>query len=87
MSGDLSIYERLEQATAALAEIVEDLGEMTYEAIESETLKRVAIAAGIDHTIESTEIIRQLSSALQRERDLNREFRRQVAALRRVTGS
>ena len=80
----LSLYERLAAVTVDLGEITEDLSEATYEAIESETLKRVAIAAGIDHTIESARIIEALGVALQHERDVNRELRRHNAGLIRV---
>jgi hypothetical protein len=81
--GEQSIYERLEAATSVLGEIVNELAEATYEAIESETLKRVAIAAGVDHTTESSRIIERIGDALQHERDVNREMRRRIAALER----
>lgn len=70
---DRSLLERLEAVTADLAEISEGLAAATYEAIEAETLKRVAIAAGVDHTMESTRVIEALGHALQHGRDVNRE--------------
>ncbi len=80
MTGERSLYERLADVTADLGEITDELSTATYEAIESETLRRVAITAGIDHTVESSRVIEALSEALQRERDVNRELRRQIAA-------
>lgn len=50
---DQSIYERLDATQRELASIVEELGSAIYEAIERVTLNRVAIAAGLDHTVES----------------------------------
>ena len=80
-----SIYERLADLEAKLAATVEELGSAVYEAIEQETLKRVAREAGIDFTVPATEVIEQLGAALQRERDVNRELRRfQKAALSRA---
>lgn len=84
---DLSIVEKLSALTDQLYEVVEELGEATYSSIEHETLKRVAIAADIDHCIESTRIIERLGDALQHERDVNRELRRHVAALGRQVGA
>lgn len=78
---DQSIYERLDATQRELASIVEELGSAIYEAIERETLNRVAIAAGLDHTVESTKVIEGLGEALRHERDVNRELRRQVAGL------
>ncbi len=80
---DRSLFERLEAATAELAEITEEIAEATYAAIESETLKRVAIAAGVDHTMESTRVIEELGHAIQHQRDVNRECRRYIAGLER----
>lgn len=79
MTAPLAI--RLADAVAALAELTEELAEAAYEAIESETLKQVAIGVGIDHTIEPTLIIEALGREVQRERDINRELRRQIAGL------
>lgn len=81
MSGDLSLFERLEAVTSALGEITEELSEATYTACEQETLKRVAIAAGVDHTMESTRVIGHLHDVIQRERDVNRELQRRIRGL------
>lgn len=83
MAGRQTIVERLASLTDQLGGVVEELSETTYSAIERETLRRVAIAAGIDHTTESTRIIERLGEALQRERDVNRELRRHRDALLR----
>lgn len=80
MTGERSLYERLADVTAALGEITDELSTATYEAIESETLRRVAIAAGVDHTVESARVIVALGEVLQRERDVSRELRRRIAA-------
>lgn len=76
-----SAYQRVADATKELAIAVEELGEVVYLDVESETLKRVAIEAGIDFTIDPVSILQQLGETIQRERDVNRELRRQVAAL------
>lgn len=68
---DQSIYERLDATQRELASIVEELGSAIYEAIERVTLNRVAIAAGLDHTVESTKVIEGLGEALRHERDVN----------------
>ncbi len=78
-----SIYERLARVTAELGEITEALSTEVYFAIERETLKQVAIAAGVDHTTESTRVIEALGARLQREQDVNRELRRRIAAMER----
>lgn len=78
--------ERVARTYQDFAVAVEEMGGTVYEGIESEVLKRVAIGAGIDHTIEPTRIIQELGRALQRERDLVRELRRQVKALQKKVG-
>jgi len=76
-----SIYERMNDLHGEMAQLIEDMGETIYSAIESDALKRLAIDAGVDHTIEPTKIIENLGHVLQRERDLNRELRRQLTAV------
>lgn len=79
---NLSHVERLSSIHHDIAVLVEELGEATYYAVESETLKRVALDVGVDHTRESTWVIQELGRLLLAERDTNRELRRQVDAHR-----
>lgn len=78
-----SMFERFDAIHRDLAALVEEFGESVFYAIESDTLKRVAIAAGVDHTREGTWVIEQLGVGIQRRDDLIRELRRHVAALER----
>ena len=78
-----SLYERLDALHGSLAELIEEMGATIYHAIESDTLKAVAIAAGVDHTREGTVVIEALGLAIQRERDIMRELRRQHDADRK----
>ena len=64
----MSAANRLAELAQELGILSEELAEEAYERIENETLKQVAIAAGIDHTIDPTVIIEQLGEALQHER-------------------
>ncbi len=81
--GERSLFERMEALHAEIAGLVEDMGATVYSAIEAETLKRVAIAAGVDHTREGTVVIESIGAELQRQRDVVRELRRCIAALER----
>ncbi len=81
--GERSLFERMEALHAEMAGLVEDMGWTIYTAIEAETLKRVAIAAEVDHTREGTVVIESIGAELQRQRDVVRELRRRIAALER----
>lgn len=81
--GDPSTFQRLEAMTSDLAALVEEFGAVVYQGIEGEVLKEVAIAAGVDWTVDPTEVITRIGAALQRERDVNRELRRHIDALSR----
>lgn len=76
-----SIYERMEKMHGEIAQLVEDMGETVFYAIESETLKRVAINADVDWTREGTKVIEDIGAALEHERDVNRELRRRIKTL------
>ena len=73
--------ERVARTYHDFAVAVEEMGEVVYQGVEREALKRAAIASGIDHTIEPTAIVLSMASSLQHERDVVRELRRHVRAL------
>lgn len=75
-----SLYERMDKLHGEIAQLVEDMGETVYSAIENETLKDVAKAANVDWTQEGTKMLEEIGWALQRERDVNRELRRTIKA-------
>ncbi len=76
-----SLYERMDALHREIGTLVEDMGATIYNAIENDTLKRVAIDADVDWTREGTKVIEDIGAALQRERDVNRELRRHRDAL------
>lgn len=76
-----TIVERIEAVAREIAALSEEVMDEAYAAVENETLKRVAIAAGVDHTMESTLVLEAIGAALQRERDVCREVRRHRDAL------
>lgn len=63
----------------AAAEVV---AEAAYRQAERETLKRVAIGAGIDHTTESTIIVERLGAELERRQSVIDELTAENAVMR-----
>lgn len=70
-----SLYERMDALHSEIGTLVEDMGATIYNAIENDTLKRVAIAADVDWTREGTKVIEDIGQALQRERDMAALYR------------
>jgi len=60
---------RLSDIHAQLAATVETLGEVAYSSKCADVLKRVAIAAGVDHTREPTWVIEQIGEELAAARE------------------
>ena len=75
---------RPEVMNAFRGQTVEELGELTYHAVASETLKQTAITCGVDHTVETHKVLQRIAAQHIRQKDVIRELRRHVAALERT---
>lgn len=59
---NVDVLARMTEAARELGSVAEDLGGVVYQAVCTDTLKSVAIAAGLDWTVESTRILEGLGA-------------------------